>query len=83
MLEANQLESSFPEKELGILEDYTLTMRQHCGHVTKKATSLLGLLRKRSRDMILPLYSALVRPHLECCVQAWSPQYKKDVDILE
>ena len=33
--------------------------------------------------MILSICSALVRPHLEYCIQMWSPQYKRDMDLLE
>ncbi len=64
-----------------------MTMSHQCASVAKKINGVLGYIKKsmasRSRGIILPLYSALVRTNPEDCVQFWAPQFKKDRELLE
>jgi len=64
-----------------------LDMSHQCVLAAQKANHILGCVKRsvasRLREEILPLSSALVRLHLETCIQLWSPQHKKDMEPSE
>jgi len=78
--------SSPAEKDLAIPVDEKLDVTQQCALTTQKINRILSCIKRsvssRSREVILPLDCALLRPHLEYGIQLWEPQNKKDMDLL-
>ncbi len=74
-------------KDLGVTVASTLKFSLQCKDVTGKANRILGFINRnfsfRNKDVILPMYISLVRPHLEFAVQFWTPHHAKDIGKLE
>ena len=72
---------------MGVWVTTDLKSSTQCQKASKKAMQALGMVRRPfkriTKDSFVTLYRAYVRPHLEFCVQAWSPYMVKDIDSLE
>ena len=80
-MNGKQLAKVEQEIDLGVVISSDLKPSKQCSEVVKTANKLIGFIGRsfefRTEEIILNFYNALVRPHLEYCVQCWSPYYKK------
>jgi ribonuclease P/MRP protein subunit RPP40 len=75
------------EKDLGVMISNDLKVSEQCNKAAKKAMRILGMIKRSFKNLdevsLKTLYCSFVRPHLEYCIQAWSPYLVKDITVLE
>ena len=80
-------DTTVKEKDLGLTISADMKVPEQCAIAAAKGNQILGLIRRnilyKEKELIIPLYKTIVRPHLEYCIQAWRPYRKKDIDILK
>ena len=81
------LSKTVKEKYLGVSMNANMKVSEQCRIAASKGIQVLGMIRThltyKENSLIVPLYKAIVRPHLEYCIQAWSPHLRKDIDMLD
>ena len=86
-LNIQELEVVEAEKDLGVCTTSNLKSGRQCAVASAKAMSVLGLIRRHFKNIGISnfrlLYKTYIRPHLEYCIQAWSPYLVKDIECLE
>ena len=79
------LSKTVKENDLGVTMNANMKISEQCRIAASKGNQVLGMIRRnityKEKSLIIPLYKAIVRPHLEYCIQAWNPYLRKDVDI--
>ena len=81
------LSKTVKEKDLGVTMNANMKVSEQCRIAASKGNQVLGMIRRnityKEKSLIVPLYKAIVRPHLEYCIKAWNPHLRKDIDMLE
>ena len=81
------LSKTVKEKDLGVSMNANMKVSEQCRIAASKGNQIIGMIRRnityKENSLIVPLYKAIVRPHLEYCIQAWSPYPRKDIDMLD
>ena len=87
VMDGNILEEVDIERDLGIITQSNLKWNEQCANAVKSANMTLGMIKRSfsylDKDMVLQLYTSLVRPKLEYSIQAWRPYLKKDIELIE
>ena len=69
------------DKDLGVTFSADLKVSEQCGIAAAKGNQIIWLIRRtimyKEKQLIVPLYKSIVRPHLEYCIQTWRPYRKK------
>ena len=81
------LNTTVKEKDLWLTSNADMKISEQCGIAAANGMQILGLIRRnivyKEKELIIPLYKTIVRPHLKYCIHSWKPYSKKDIDILE
>ncbi len=74
------------EKDLGVTMNANMKVSEQCIIAASKGNQALGMIRRnityKENSLIVTVYKAIVRPHVEYCIQAWNPHLSKDIDML-
>ena len=77
------LSKNVKEKDLWVTMNANMKVSEQCRIAASNGNQVLGMIRRNitytDKSLIVPLYKAIVRPHLENCIQAWSPYLRKDM----
>ena len=86
-MEDDLLVRTTKQNYLGVTFSADMKVSEQCGIAASKGNQTVGLIRRTSmykeKQLIVPLYKAIVRPHLEYCIKAWRPYRKNDIDKIE
>ena len=86
-MEGCWLEAVEEGKDLGVVIGRTMKFSKQCLEARNRANRILGCMNRnvsfKSKEVVRSLYNSYVRPHLEYCIQAWSPHYRQDINMLE
>ena len=81
------LSKTLKEKDLGLSINVNMKVSEQCRIAASKGNQVLGMIRRnityKGKSLSVPLCKALVRPHLEYCIQTWSPYLRKYMDMLD